>query len=206
MSEEVASAPLLEQDEALDAYLRDLLAGAVPPAPAAPPSAALGEASAPPAAASGGRLTPGGCPSWAETPFQVLRFDIGGLQLALPLFKVVGIYQWPQGVGQLAAPRPGIVGLADFGVGETELVDPYELVVGRPPGARQFSKVVVLTPGTFGLACRFVERILTLSADDVHWRSAQTRRPWLLGTAVQHQCALVDVDVLLRPFASAQMV
>ncbi|WP_198266126.1 hypothetical protein [sulfur-oxidizing endosymbiont of Gigantopelta aegis] len=36
--------------------------------------------------------------------------------------------------------------------------------------------------------------IITLKTDEVKWRSSRTKRRWLLGTVIDHMCALLDSE------------
>jgi purine-binding chemotaxis protein CheW len=50
--------------------------------------------------------------------------------------------------------------------------------------------------GRFGLASEGLSEVLSLSAEQVRWRSTHSKRPWLSGTVIDQMCAILDVDRL----------
>jgi len=70
-----------------------------------------------------------------------------------------------------------------------------------PADSRRLGKVVMIDDNRWGLACDEVGEVISLSRDDVKWRTEMGRRPWLAGTVIEHMCALLDTDALARMLA-----
>lgn len=65
------------------------------------------------------------------------------------------------------------------------------------PGARDNYRFVIrLDNSEWGLACDDVAQSFTLRPNEVRWRSARSKRPWLAGTVIDHMCALIDVRTM----------
>ena len=54
--------------------------------------------------------------------------------------------------------------------------------------------MLVVGDGAWGLACHGIGEVLKLGGQDVKWRTAKGKRPWLAGTVLGHLCALVDTE------------
>ena len=67
---------------------------------------------------------------------------------------------------------------------------------GETPG-RQAGPFVVLDDGDWALACTRIGAVIELQGNDVRWRTAAGKRPWLAGTAMKQRCALLDIDALI---------
>jgi purine-binding chemotaxis protein CheW len=85
------------------------------------------------------------------------------------------------------------------------VVDSAEwIMAGRAPAdAREnYQFIIRLDKSEWGLACDDVAQSFTLKPDQVRWRTARSKRPWLAGTVIDHMCALIDVrtmaDLLVR--------
>tara|TARA_Y100001960_G_scaffold27984_1_gene24523 strand:- start:3958 stop:4281 length:324 start_codon:yes stop_codon:yes gene_type:complete len=87
------------------------------------------------------------------------------------------------------------------------VVDTAEwIMAGRvPAGARDNYRFVIrLDDSEWGLACDDVAQSFTLRPDEVRWRTARSKRPWLAGTVVDHMCALIDVRTMAHLLVRAE--
>lgn len=150
-----------------------------------------------------------GLPPWADL-FQAMLFRVAGLTLAVPLEELNGVVEFD------AEQLTEMPGHADFFLGlmthqgrSVPVVDTARLVfppeklqqlAGDDP-AERVTRVVLIDGGRWGLACDEVDEVITLRRDEVRWRSDRTRRRWLLGTVIQHMCALVDTNAFARKLA-----
>lgn len=150
-----------------------------------------------------------GLPPWADL-FQAMLFQVAGLTLAVPLEELNGVVEFD------AEQLTEMPGHADFFLGlmahqgrSVPVVDTARLVfppeklqqlAGDDPLER-VKRVVLIGDGRWGLACDEVDEVITLRRDEVRWRSNRTRRRWLLGTVIQHMCALVDTNAFARKLA-----
>ena len=146
-------------------------------------------------------------PDWSEAPFECLIFTVAGLQLAVPLILLGAIHRIEDD-GEIR-PMPGsprwYMGIRPDRDQNLRVVDTAEwIMAGRvPENARDNYRFVIrLDNSEWGLACDDVAQSFTLKPDEVRWRSARSKRPWLAGTVIDHMCALIDVrtmaDLLVR--------
>ena len=168
----------------------------------APPQAAAalhGETPLPP------EREPPGRPEWSHKPFECLIFTVAGLKLAVPLILLGAIHRIDKPVRPIPGSPGWYMGIrADRGQ-NLRVVDSAEwIMAGRAPAdARDHYKFIIrLDRSEWGLACDDVAQSFTLMPDEVRWRTARSKRPWLAGTVIEHMCALIDVrsmaDLLVR--------
>ncbi|MDR9436644.1 MAG: chemotaxis protein CheW [Thiohalophilus sp.] len=173
------------------------------PAPTVVESAPVVEAPAPavetrpetPPPAAGEDLPP-----WADL-FQAMLFRVAGLTLAVPLEELGGVIEFdPDQLTEMPGHADFYLGLVTHLGKSVPVVDTARLVfppeklqqlAGDDP-LKRARRVVLIDEGRWGLACDEVDEVITLRRDEVRWRSDRTRRRWLLGTVIQHMCALVD--------------
>lgn len=153
------------------------------------------------------QAAPQGRPEWSEKPFECLIFRVAGLQLAVPLILLGAIHRMEN--EDEVKPIPGsprwYMGIRPDPNLNLRVVDTAEwIMAGRvPEGARDNYRFVIrLDNSEWGLACDDVAQSFTLKPDEVRWRTARSKRPWLAGTVIKHMCALIDVrtmaDLLVR--------
>lgn len=153
----------------------------------------------PPAAAPPGR------PEWSDKPFECLIFSVAGLQLAVPLILLGAIHRIEEPVKPIPGSPRWYMGMRPDRDHNLRVVDTAEwIMAGRAPAnARDNYRFVIrLDSSEWGLACDDVAQSFTLKPDEVRWRTARSKRPWLAGTVIDHMCALIDVktmaDLLVR--------
>lgn len=145
-------------------------------------------------------------PDWSGAPFECLIFTVAGLQLAVPLVLLGAIHRIED---DDIRPIPGsprwYMGIRPDEVQNLRVVDTAEwIMAGRvPDNARERYRFVIrLDNSEWGLACDDVAQSFTLKPEQVRWRTARSKRPWLAGTVVEQMCALIDVramaDLLVR--------
>eukprot|EP00163_Fabomonas_tropica_P017079 TRINITY_DN30417_c0_g1_i1.p1 TRINITY_DN30417_c0_g1~~TRINITY_DN30417_c0_g1_i1.p1 ORF type:complete len:252 (-),score=20.41 TRINITY_DN30417_c0_g1_i1:51-806(-) len=152
-----------------------------------------------------GLVTPPSRPEWSEEPFECLIFTVAGLQLAVPLILLGAIHRIEDEIRPIPGSPRWYMGIRADRDHNLRVVDTAEwIMAGRvPEGARDNYRFVIrLDNSDWGLACDDVAQSFTLSPDEVRWRTARSKRPWLAGTVIDHMCALIDVgtmsDLLIR--------
>lgn len=147
-------------------------------------------------------------PDWSHAPFECLIFTVAGLQLAVPLVLLGAIYRIEEGE---IRPIPGspswYMGIRAHQDQNLRVVDTAEwIMAGRvPDNARDNYRFVIrLDNSDWGLACDEVAQSFTLQPDEVRWRTARSKRPWLAGTVINHMCALIDVRTMAGLLARAE--
>ncbi|MEP0356925.1 chemotaxis protein CheW [Paraglaciecola sp.] len=133
--------------------------------------------------------------------FQVLIFEVAGMTLAVPLTELGGIHQF-ESVNQLFGKPSwfeGVMLLRDekYNVVNTIKWLLPENVVEKVARSTKYQYLIVLRESNWGLSCESVVNNVTLSPDDVKWRSLTGSRPWVSGMVKKKMCALVNVKQLV---------
>ena len=140
-------------------------------------------------------------PGWTQEPFQALLFKVAGLTLAVPLVELNGVVEWTDEVTEMPGHADHYIGLLQHLDQSIPVIDTARMVLpaeklhtfaGDNPRER-VTRIVLIDNSRWGLACDEVDEVITLQPNDVRWRSAHTSRPWLLGTVIEHMCALINV-------------
>lgn len=138
-------------------------------------------------------------PAWAVPDFQALLFTVAGLKLAVPLIELNGIIEWgDEYITELPGHKSWYLGIIQNQGKSVPVIDTLQQVVpqNRWPenylADRKFKHIILIDNARWGLACETVLEVVTLKTDSVKWRSSRTRRRWLLGTVIEHMCALLD--------------
>ncbi|MBW0146734.1 chemotaxis protein CheW [Marinobacter arenosus] len=144
-------------------------------------------------------------PDWSGAPFECLIFTVAGLQLAVPLILLGAIHRVEEEIRPIPGSPRWYMGIRPDRDQNLRVVDTAEwIMAGRvPENARDNYRFVIrLDNSEWGLACDDVAQSFTLKPDEVRWRTARSKRPWLAGTVIDHMCALIDVrtmaDLLVR--------
>lgn len=151
-------------------------------------------------------------PPWAEL-FQAMLFRVAGLTLAVPLEELGGVVEFDADqLTEMPGHAEFFLGLMPHQGKSVPVVDTARLVfppeklqqlAGDDP-LKRVRRVVLIDEARWGLACDDVDEVITLRKDEVRWRSDRTRRRWLLGTVIQHMCALVDTAAFARKLADGR--
>ncbi|EON94019.1 hypothetical protein MARLIPOL_00668 [Marinobacter lipolyticus SM19] len=146
-------------------------------------------------------------PEWSEQPFECLIFTVAGLQLAVPLILLGAIHRIEEGIKPIPGSPRWYMGIRVDRDHNLRVVDTAEwIMAGRAPAnARDNYRFVIrLDNSDWGLACDDVAQSFTLKPDEVRWRTARSKRPWLAGTVVNHMCALIDVRTMANLLVRAE--
>lgn len=140
-------------------------------------------------------------PEWAESPFQCLLFKVGGLSLAVPLVKLNGVIPWSDNIVETPNQTDWYLGILMNHGHKVQVIDTAVMVL--PPEHRsdledkpeeRLSHILLVDDQNWGLACDSIGDVVWLQTSDVKWRTNKTKRPWLLGTAIDHMCAVMDTE------------
>ncbi len=140
-----------------------------------------------------------GRPQWADGNFQALLFTVAGLKMAVPLVCLGSIHPLIEDLTPLVGRAPWFMGLMPIHEQNMRVVDTALWVMPEryKEGIRDNYKYAInLADSDWALACDSVAQAITLSPDEVRWRTERSKRAWLAGTVVEHMCALVDVNML----------
>ncbi len=179
--------PLLDQQDALQQYLQDMLNEAAFPADHSEASDIVMPPDAP--ILNQHRV---------KIPFQALLFEVNGLSLALPLDQLDGIEKWPATtLPRIADKSPHYLGLLSRPGLHTQIVDPAAVLqaVHYEPQTPRY--ILLVDNKRWGLAVSSVKKILTIETDDCKWRQPG-QRPWFAGTILSGLTHIVDLSALLK--------
>ena len=137
-------------------------------------------------------------PHDATGAVQALFFHVGGLQLAVQLTDLHSVVPWEE---TTVTPMPGQPawhrGIMRHRGRNVHVIDTATMVL--PPGRQESEEarrppdhVLIVGDGDWGLACHAIGDVVRLGPEDVKWRRAGGRRPWLAGTAINYLCAIID--------------
>lgn len=149
-------------------------------------------------------------PAWVEQEFQCLMFNVVGISLAVPLVKLNGVIPWTDELTPMPGHSEAFLGLLRHLNKNVKVMDTATVILPVQqrqqiaPVEERMKKIILMDEGRWGLACDDVGEVITLKAEQVRWRTAAGRRPWLAGTIPDRLCALLDTEVLARQLADGQ--
>jgi len=144
--------------------------------------------------------------------FQAMLFKVAGLTLAVPLDGLNGVVEWKDDLAEMPGHADFYLGILQhleqrIPVVETaSLVFPEEKLksLAVPEARDRITRIVLIDESRWGLAVDSVEEVITLKHDQVRWRTELTQRKWLLGTVVEHMCALIDPTAFAEKLLSGE--
>ncbi|GAC15867.1 chemotaxis protein CheW [Aliiglaciecola lipolytica] len=136
------------------------------------------------------------------TSFQALFFNVAGLTLALPLTELGGIHKI-QKIGPLFGKPNWFKGVMLHREEKLSVVDTAMWVMPEKYNqalaeSLKYQYLIMLDSSSWGLACESLVTTATLAPNDVKWREANGKRPWLAGMVKEKMCALVNVKQLVK--------
>jgi purine-binding chemotaxis protein CheW len=146
---------------------------------------------------------PNGRPAWAEEPFDVLLVDVQGIQLAMPLASLDGIYPLKEELTPLFGQSEWFMGLQKTISGNVNVINTAQFImperyVKSDEMTAQYS--VAINGSGWALAVDAIHQPMMVNPDDIRWRKRRSERPWMAGTIKDHVCALIDIPSLANMF------
>lgn len=149
-----------------------------------------------------------GRPAWAQERFDCLMFVVDGLRLAVPLMLLGNIHPLDRPLTPLFDQPKWFLGLLSLAQERTiRVVDTAKLVMPeryRPESSRDLGYAVGVYDSDWAFGCHQIEGSISLTPEQVKWRSSRTSRPWLAGTVIDEMCALVDLHAFSRTLETGQ--
>jgi len=142
-----------------------------------------------------------GRPAWAENPFDVLLVDIQGVQLAMPLAALDGIYPLEEELTPLFGQSTWFMGLQKIMTGNINVVNTAQFIM--PERYKETDEMtsmytVAINGSGWALAVDGIRQPMMVNPDDIRWRSRRAERPWMAGTIINNVCALIDIPSLAK--------
>ncbi|MCC2614773.1 chemotaxis protein CheW [Aestuariibacter halophilus] len=136
-----------------------------------------------------------------EESFQALFFEVAGLKMAVPLTSLGGIHQLDK-IGPLFGKPAWFKGVMLHRDEKLSVVDTARWVMPEKYDEKlaetlNYQYLIMLDNSDWGLACERLVTTATLAPEDVKWREAHGKRPWLAGMVKEKMCALVNVRQLI---------
>ena len=133
--------------------------------------------------------------------FQALFFDVAGLKVAVPLKELGGIHQLGK-VSSLFGKPDWFMGVMMYREQKINTVDTARWVMPEKYDQNlqqtlNYQYVIMLGNSNWGLSCETLINTYVLEQDDVKWREAEGKRPWMAGLIKKHMCVLIDVDAMI---------
>lgn len=140
--------------------------------------------------------------AYRQGRFQALFFDVAGLKVAVPLKELGGIHQlstinsligkpqWFKGVMLYREQKINVVDTARWVMPEK-----YDQTMQQ---TLNYQYVIMLGNSNWGLCCENLVNTYMLEQDDVKWREAEGKRPWMAGVIKKHMCVLIDIDAMIE--------
>ncbi|QUI70430.1 chemotaxis protein CheW [Pseudoalteromonas sp. M8] len=140
--------------------------------------------------------------AYQEGEFQALFFEVAGLTLAVPLKSLGGIHQLGE-VNQLFGKPKWFKGVMLNREEKLNVVDTARWVMPEKltpelEDTLDYQYLITLGDSNWGLLAEKLVNNLTLKPEDIKWRTADGKRPWLAGVIKEKMCALIDVENLNR--------
>lgn len=135
-----------------------------------------------------------------ESEFQALFFEVAGLTIAVPLKALGGIHQLGEVNNLFGKPKwfKGVMVTRDA---KLNVVDTARWVMpekydDKLEASLNYQYLITLGDSQWGLLAEKLINNITLSKEDVKWRTDKSKRPWLAGVIKEKMCALIDVNNL----------
>lgn len=140
------------------------------------------------------------CPSWAQGTFDALLFKCRGVTLAIPLTSLGHIYTHEERLKQLPNTPSWMLGVKPLPQGQLKVIDAGAYFMPeRAPSLNLEGELYILGLAgcLWGFAVDTLTNPVTITPEDVQWRSLNSHNPWLAGAIKKQMCVLIDAPALL---------
>jgi purine-binding chemotaxis protein CheW len=145
-------------------------------------------------------------PIWATSPFQVLMFSVGSVNLAVPLSALLGILPLQGELSRLPGQPRWAMGVVRNRDDKVVVVDTRRLLMPDSPASqdedRAYSHILLIGDGHRGLAVHALNGTQILDKEAVRWRGDIDRHPWYAGIISEKLMAVIDVDGIIGMLAA----
>jgi purine-binding chemotaxis protein CheW len=142
-----------------------------------------------------------------ENEFQVLFFELAGLNFAVPLIDLGGIHHLDSSLNSLIGKPDWFSGVISHGDSLYNIVDTAKWIgAGESSQSLNYSHYILLGSTEWGLSCEKLLGTETLTPDMVKWRKVSGKRPWLAGMVKEKMCALIHAEELIKVLNSGMNI
>jgi purine-binding chemotaxis protein CheW len=141
-------------------------------------------------------------PEWAQTPFQILRFRVNGINLVVPLLSLTGIITLDRPITQLPGQPLWSRGVVTNHETKVVVVDSRRLLMLEGEiEETSYTHLLLIGEGAWGLAVEGLGDTTIIDKEAVRWRSDEVPHPWYAGILVEELSVLLDVEGVLEMLA-----
>ncbi len=140
-----------------------------------------------------------GRPVWGQSHFDVLLVSVSGIDFALPLAALDGIYPIEDEITPLFAQAKWFMGLHKTPIGNVRVVNTTAFIMPEKASADDingFKYSVTLNGSGWALAVDSINQPISIDPDGIRWRANRAARPWMAGMLKEQMCVLLDIPVL----------
>ena len=135
-------------------------------------------------------------PEWAETPFQLLRFELNGVKLVIPLMSLKGIIALDGTLSHLPGQPSWSLGVVINRDTKVVAVDTRRLLMpeGKFEAPAAYSHLLLFGEGDLGLAVEAIGDTVTLDKEAIRWSGGSHNQPWYGGILIEELSVLLDIE------------
>lgn len=135
-------------------------------------------------------------PHWAETPFQLLRFELNGVKLVIPLMSLKGIIPLSGTPSRLPGQPLWSLGVVLNRDTKVVAVDTRRLLMpdGEFETRPNYTHLLLFGEGDQGLAVDAIGDTVILDKEAIRWRGGSANQPWYGGILIEELSVLLDIE------------
>ena len=143
-------------------------------------------------------------PDWAETPFQLLRFELNGVKLVIPLMSLKGIIPLNGTLSHLPGQPPWSLGVMLNRDTKVVVVDTRRLLMpdGEFEARPSYTHLLLFGEGDQGLAVEAIGDTVTLDKEAIRWSGGKANQPWYGGILIEELSVLLDIEGVMGMLAA----
>lgn len=141
-----------------------------------------------------------GLPDWGSQRFDVLLFSCRKVNLAIPLISLGHIYLERGSLTQMPSLPAWVLGVKASAAGNLKVIDAGAYFMPERAAtldADDELHIVSLAGSQWAFAVDTVANPISMTIEDVQWRSQSPQSPWLAGAIKREMCVLIDPPALL---------
>ena len=135
----------------------------------------------------------------------IVPFTVVGLNLALPADKVLTVLDWRDDISFSSNVNSVVLGTFSYNGKMVSLIDSAVLVVPKTHpqydvmiSRKNYRHILILNDERTAITCDSIHEHIELERENVQWRSVNTTHPWLAGTILDYEIALIAPAKLIE--------
>mgnify|MGYP000223321724 CR=1 FL=1 len=139
--------------------------------------------------------------NWRASSFKALLFDVQGLQIAIPSHQLSAILTLEKDKLSPSKQKSNwFLGGYKQDQKTIQLVETSRIILPTDYQSKISSTnfIITITGQKWGLSCDKVNKVISISPDEVKWRQQSASRMWLAGTALKKNCSILNIEALVK--------